>query len=116
MQYLGRVTIRANGEVWDTKPGASCDLGGIQRDSVVTDQAMGFTEIPKPGMIECEIALKRGLTLQTIRDLKDATAVFECDIGQRFIFKDAYTSETLNISSGAVKVKLMALPAEELVS
>jgi hypothetical protein len=116
-QYIGRVTVRLNGETWESKPGAQIDLGGIERQSQVTDQDMGFTETPKPSRIEAEFAVKRGLTLDPLQSLTDATAVFEADTGQRWIIKDAYRSDTLVVTgNGGAKVVIMGKPAQEVVS
>lgn len=115
-QYLGRAKIKANGVVLDTKPGASLDLGGIQRDSVVNEHSMGFTETPKPARLECELALKRGDSVEQFRNLTDATIVFECDTGQSYIAKGGYTTETISLSSNSVKLVFMAQPAQEMVS
>lgn len=113
-KYLGRVTVRVNGTVQDSKPGASLDIGGITRESVVTDQDMGFTETPKPSRIECEIALKAGVTLADLAAFKDGSLMYECDTGQRYIIKDGYTAETISIASGSVKVVFMGKPAQEM--
>lgn len=116
-QYLGRVTVRVNGSTLESKPGATADLGGTTRDPVVNDQDMGFKETPKPSRIECEIAVKRGSTFEALRTLTDATLVYEADTGQRYIIKDGYTAETLQLTGDAgMKLVLMGKPAEEIVS
>jgi hypothetical protein len=118
-RYLGRVKITVQGEVLDSRPGASIDIGGTTRADVVGDQSMGFTETPKPSRIECELMLKAGVSLEALRNLKDTTAVFECDTGQRYIVKDAFTVETLRITGGEggrVPLVLSGQPAQEVVS
>lgn len=116
-QYLGRVTVRVNGETLESKPGATIDLGGITRESIVNDQAMGFKEVPKPSRIECEIAVKRGVAFEGLRTLIDATLVFEADTGQRYIVKDGYAAETLQLTGDAgMRAVFMGEPAQEVVS
>jgi hypothetical protein len=116
-QYIGKVRISVNGSVIDSKPGASIDIGGVMRDSVVNDQQMGYMETPKPSRIECEVALARGTSIEGLRNLTEGTAVFECDTGQRYIVKDAFTSETLVVTGGqGVKLVMMGLPAEEVTA
>lgn len=116
MQYIGKVRIKTNGQVLDSKPGATIDLGGIQRDEVINDNSMGFSETNKPSRIECEIALSKGRSVNEIRDFKDGTAVFECDTGQSYIVKDAYCGPTLSLSVSGIKVAIIGKPAEEMVS
>jgi len=114
-QYIGKVRISVNGAVLDSKPGASIDIGGVMRDSVVNDQKMGYMETPRPSRIECEVALARGASVEPLRTLTDGTAVFECDTGQRYIVKDAFTSETLVITGGqGYKLVIMGEPAQEV--
>lgn len=115
-QYIGKVRIRVNGTTIDSKPGASIDIGGVMRDSVVNDQKMGFMETPKPSRIECEVALARGASLEALRNLTEGSAVFECDTGQSYIAKDVFTSETLVITGGqGAKLIMMGEPAEEVI-
>lgn len=115
-KYLGRVAVRFNGLVLDSKPGASIDLGGTQRDSVVNEHTMGYTESPKPGSVECELALKAGDSVDQFRNVTNATLVFETDTGQRYIVRNAYVSDTLSISASGVKLKFMGDAAQEMVA
>ncbi len=116
-QYIGRVTASVNGQRLESKPGASLDLGGISRNSMVSDQDMGFTEEPKPSRIECEMVLSRGASVDSLRNVTDATLVFECDTGQRYIIKGGYTAETPVITGASgVKLVFMGRPAEEMGS
>jgi hypothetical protein len=115
-KYLGRVAIRFNGLILDSKPGASIDLGGTQRDSVVNEHTMGYTEAPKQSSVECELALKQGDSVEQYRNVTNATLVFETDTGQRYIVKAAFIADTPVISSAGVKLKFMGEPAQEMVS
>lgn len=115
-RYLGRVTVRANGVVLDSKPGATLDLGGIARAEVVNEQNMGFSETKRPSRIECVVAMKVGDSIEPLRNITDSTAVFECDTGQQYVIKGVYTVETLTLSSEGTKLVLAGEPAEELVS
>lgn len=118
-QYLGRVTIKVNGEVLDSRPGASIDLGGITRKPVTNDQHMGHAEELKPSRMECELSLRRGASIDGLRNIVDGTYVFECDTGQRYIVKDAYTTDTLSLTGGEggrVKLVMEGKPAQEIVS
>lgn len=116
-QYLGRVTVRVNGEGLESKPGANIDLGGITRESIVSDQGMGFKETPKPSRVECEMSVKRGTSVEALRTLTDATLVFDTDTGQSYIVRNAYTAETPKLTGDAGwSLVFMGDPAEEVVS
>lgn len=118
-QYLGRVKISANGVVLDTKPGASINLGGVKRTPVTNDHDMGNSESLEPSQIKCEVSLKKGERLEPLRTMTGATCVFECDTGQRYIVKDAFTTDTLEITGGEggrVGLTIVGKPAQEVTS
>jgi hypothetical protein len=99
-QFLGRATIRVNGEVIETAKGASLDLGGVKRNSVVVGRVVGFAEETVPAVLECETALRPGMSLETLRNATGAVVIFECDTGQRYVMNDAYITETPTMKDG----------------
>jgi hypothetical protein len=118
-QYLGRVTLNINGTVIDSRPGASIDLGGVTTTAVVNDQGMGFCEQLKPSRIECEISLRKGTSIEQFRNLRDVTAVYICDTGQRYIVKGGRSVDSLRVTGGEggrVPLVIEGEPAQEVVS
>ena len=116
-QFLGRATIRANGQVIESAKGASLDLGGTKRNPVTVGRVVGYAEETAPAMLECETALARGMSLETLRNLTGATVIFECDTGQRFVIRDAFVTDTLTLKDGEggnIAVKMSGPGAEEV--
>lgn len=117
MQYLGRATIRAGGLVFNTEKGAKLNLGGAKRNSVVTNYAVGYAEENAAAELECTIPLEKGGSLQVIRDMVDATLIFECDTGQVYVVNGAFVTDTLEVTDGEggkISVKMAGEPAIEM--
>jgi hypothetical protein len=117
-QFLGRATIRANGQVIETARGASLDLGGVRRNPVTVGRLVGYAEETVPAMLECETALRPGVSLEFFRNLTGATVIFECDTGQRYLIADAFTSEPPTLrdgEGGQVSIRMAGPGAEEIL-
>lgn len=117
MQH-SKAEIKVNGTLLATMPGAKIDLGGITRASVVGDNRIhGYSETIKPAMLECEISLGQGMSLDELRSITNATVTYNADTGQQYVIRDAFVTETLNITAGEggkVALKFEGNPAEEL--
>jgi hypothetical protein len=116
-QFLGRATIRANGQIIETAKGASLDLGGTRRNPITSGRLVGYAEETVPAMVECETALRPGMSLETFRNLTGATIIFECDTGQRWVIADAFTTDPPTLrdgEGGQVALKFAGPGAEEI--
>jgi len=112
--------IKHDGTLLSTLPGAKLDLGGRARASVVGDNAIhGYSETLKPSMLECEISLAQGYSLEQLRNLTGATVTYEADTGQTYVMRDAFVTETLSVTAGEggkVALKFEGQPAEEMLA
>ena len=116
-QFLGRATIRANGQVIETAKGASLDIGGVKRNPVVVGRLVGYAEETVPAMVECETSLRPGMSLASLRNLTGATIIFECDTGQRYVIADAFITDAPTLrdgEGGQVALKFAGPGAEEV--
>lgn len=117
-QFLGRAKISANGKTIETAPGASLDVGGIKNNTVVTGSKIGRSEELVPSVVNCTTSLEAGMSLDDLRDLKDATVIFECDTGQSYVIRNAFRTDTTTLkdgSGGEVTIVINGAPAEELL-
>lgn len=118
-QFLGRATLRMNGQVIETAKGASLDTGGTKRNPIISGRLVGYAEETVPAMIEAETSLAAGMSIETIRNFRGGTAIFEADTGQRFVIADAFVTDPPTMKDGEggnVTIKIAGLPAEELQS
>lgn len=118
-RVFGTAEIRIDGAVLLSHPGASLDVGGPKRTTVVGTTVHGFAEAEAQAKLDCEISLKEGVSVTDIRDIDDATVYFKADTGQTWIMRNAWVTDTPVITDGSdggkVKVTLEATPAEELL-
>lgn len=115
---LGRATIKYDGNVLATMPGAKIDIGGFERTTVVgANQVDGFFETPKQSKVECEIMVGRETKLDELRDIENATVSFECDTGQVYVVSGAWVVNTPELTAsegGRVPLTFEGPPAEEM--
>ena len=70
----------------DSFPGATMDLGGEGRESVIgANKVLGFKGSIQQSKLECEIAIKEGVSLAEIRKWTDVTVTMEADTGQTWV-------------------------------
>jgi hypothetical protein len=117
-QRLGKAYIKANGDLLESMPGASIDIGGVTRKVVKGNNTiLGYSEEPKESTVECEIAVGPATSLKKLAALADVTITFECDTGQTYVCKNAFLTETPKASDGdggKVPLKFAGMPAEEM--
>ena len=117
-QLLGRAYIKVDGALLRTNTGAKIDLGGAIRAAVVGNAVHGYSEAVKQSSVECEISLAAGDSLESIRNIKDATITFEADTGQVYVVRSAWLTEPPVVSEGdggKIALKFEGQPAEESV-
>lgn len=116
MQLLGLAYIKVDGSLLRSNTGAKLDLGGVMREAVVGNQVHGYAEKLKQAAVECEISLARGDSLETIRNIADATITFECDTGQVYVVAHAFLTEPPVITEGEggkIALKFEGQPAQQ---
>jgi hypothetical protein len=117
-RVMGKAQIKANGRIFDTHPGATLDIGGISRESVVgANSVHGFKEAVKQSKVEFEISVKGDTSLAEIGRWDDITVTFEVDTGQTWVISNGWVLDppTLTDNDGKAKVVIEGPPAEEMV-
>ena len=115
-QVTGKVRVRVNGEEVPTVGNGSGTVGGATRNTVKGgDKIHGFQEDIEEPTVSFTIAHTANTSVKQIADWKDATVMIETDIGVRFIYREAWTSEPpeLDHNSGEISVSMAAIDCEE---
>lgn len=99
-QLNGRVRIALNGQIYNSKPGAKCDPGGVTNMSVTGDVSVDRVEKLRPAKIECEFHWSRGVSPVALNDVKNATIQFITDTGASYILNDGFRSGDLMATAG----------------
>lgn len=106
-QFAGRVFISVNGSRLRSKSGAKLNIGGVERSPVETDQGtVGFTEKTKTPTVECTIVMGKDTDLSALAATVDSTVVFETDIGNSYVLKDAFLTDSPEFTGGDGEVSL----------
>ncbi|MDP1655714.1 MAG: phage tail tube protein [Hylemonella sp.] len=115
---LGKAFIKFNGELLETLPGASIDIGGVERKVIKGNNSIhGYSEEPKESMIECEVSVGPSTSLTKLGAITGATITFEADTGQTWVVRNAFNTVTPKATDGdggKVPVKFAGDPAEEM--
>ena len=119
-KLLGSADIVVDGDVLQTLPGATLDIGGAVRTARNgTRSVHGFSETIKEATVECEITLPEGYSVKRLHDVTGATISFQCDSGQSYVIREAWCSEPPKINDGddaKVTAMFAGPPAEEVSS
>ena len=117
-RLLGSADIVVDGEVLQTLPGATLDLGGAVRAARTgTRSVHGYSETVKEAVVECEITLPSGYSIKRLHDITDATISFQCDSGQSYVIRGAWCIEPPTLKDGddaSVTIKFAGPAAEEV--
>ena len=115
-QVTGRAIIRVDGTELRTLDGATLDIGGVDREAMKGGgKVHGYKEADKEPEMDCKVAHTKDLSLKWLGSITDATVIFECDSGPRFILRKAWTMNPpqLAASDGSIDLKMSAIAVDE---
>ena len=118
MKRYGKAFIKMDGNALESLPGASFEMGGVNRAPVIGgNKVLGYSEEPVPAKVECQISLAKGIKLEEFRQATDVTVTFQTDTGQTYQLKNAWLAEppkSTQGEGGPVDLIFNAVNAEEL--
>ena len=117
MKKLGKSTLKVNGQMLQSYPGATCDIGGVVRTERVGHEVHGFSEQDRAGSIECEIDLGADTSLTDLQAIDDATVIFETDVGITYVGNHWWCAGEISFTDGGdskVKLKFVGPPMQEM--
>ncbi len=118
-KLLGKFVIKVDGTQLQSLPGASLDIGGSERTTVVgANKVEGNYETPKQSRAECEIPVGKETSLAEMRNWDDVTLSFECDTGQQYVVQGAWLTNTPKMTAsegGRIPLEFEGPPAEEML-
>lgn len=116
-KMLGRAFVKHDGKVLLTEKGAKLNYGGIARDEVIGEEVHGYSEKMTAPKIECTVNVSAETSLEEIRKITDATVTFECDTGQTYVLRNAWSSVPPEITAGEggkIPVTFTGMNCEEM--
>lgn len=116
---LGRATIRVNGALYDTEPGAEIVPGGGKNTMRPTSHRMFHSQSIIPSRLTCRVPVTAGVSLQELQAMEDAEITFKADTGQTWIMRHACQTADLAAtdgpSGGFASLTFEGDPAEEVI-
>ncbi len=115
-QVTGLVYIYVDGKLLKSKEGAKLsNISGVSRSAVTGHRVYGFAEKVEVPTVECKLADQADLSLAEVGAIKDSTVTFETDSGKRYILRNAWCSNGIDLTAGEgdVDVVFMAIACEE---
>ncbi len=110
----GRVTIKLDGTPLRSKPGASLQVGGVQREADADDQGqVYYRETIVPAEIVATMVHVADTDLLALRDFTEGVAEYICDTGRTYVVRGAFTTELGTLENGEVQISLSGQPAEQ---
>ena len=114
MQRTGRVTVKVNGSQLRSMPGATLQIGGIQRDAEATDQGEPlFAEKYVVATVGAEMPHCADTDLEAFRNLSDGTLTYVCDTGTVFTIANVFVTTIDELANGKVKVNFAGRAAKQ---
>jgi hypothetical protein len=105
MQQTGRVTVKVNGEQKRSKPGASAQMGGVQREGAMTDQGVFYyKETIVPAVVKATMPHCSDTDLLAIRENKDVTVQYTTDTGVVLTMGNAVFAQAGELQNGEVEI------------
>jgi len=102
MQITGKVTIRVDGEVIAAENNATLNPGGVTRDPESHGGKTYYSEVDTPPLMECSVIITKATDVIELNKITGATVLFKADTGQKFMMRDAFTTEPV-VFDGAGK-------------
>jgi hypothetical protein len=106
MQITGKAIIRADGLVLRTENGATLSAGGINRASERHGGKTYYKEDEVAPSLECNVLHDADTDIIALSGIVNATVEFECDTGQIYILRGAFTAEPVAVDSSTGKAAL----------
>lgn len=106
-QQTGRVTISLDGTQHRSKPGASINIGGVERKWDATDQGEAyFQEKSIPAMLKFTLVHMTDSDLLALQKFKNGTAQYITDTGRTYTISGAAVSKVGDLQNGEAEVEL----------
>lgn len=110
----GRVTVTVDTVgALRSKPGASCDMGGLVSEGGMTDQGLFYAkESYQFCTIECVLVHMSDTDLHALKKAKNVTVKYETDTGVTYTTALGRVANSLKLENGEVPVTIIGPPAK----
>ncbi len=113
-KLTGKVVIRVDGSVIPTENQAKLNVGGDKRNPEVHGGITYHSDEEQAPMLECTVLQTKKFSAIALTKIENATVLFEADTGQKYIMRQAFTTEPVEFGgNGKAPLKMSGqLPDE----
>lgn len=112
-QITGRATVYIDGTQMEMERGAKASPGGVARDFERHHGRTYATENEEPPFVEGNIIHTKETKVIDLSSINDATVIFKCDTGQKYVMRGASNEKPIGIE-GKSPMKLVGDSFEEM--
>jgi hypothetical protein len=113
-QVAGKAFVTINGTRLRSKEGASLEMGGIEREAVISDSGVdGFQEKISAPKVEFKVSLTDSVRMADLQAFRDGTLVFETDSGRIYTLTGAWCAKPPKLEKGEVSLEFGAMECLE---
>ena len=111
----GKVTIRVDGQVIAAENKATLNPGGVTRDPESHGGKTYYSEEDVPPLLEASVLITKETDVMALSSITGATVLFEANTGQKFMLRDAFTTDPVVFDgAGKTALKMSAQAAEKI--
>ena len=115
MKIAGKATIRVDGKVIAAENKATLNPGGVNREPESHGGKTFYSEDDVPPLLEAKVLITKDTDVIEMGGIIGATVLFEADTGQKFMLRDAFTTEPVVFdAAGKTALKMSAQAAEQI--
>lgn len=103
MQITGKATIYIDGQRIQAENGAKANPGGVSRQFERHGGRTYGKEEEVPPSVECSVLHTADTDVVALGNISNATVIFECDTGQKYVMRGASTENPVEIDAGSGK-------------
>lgn len=112
-QLTGKATVYIDGAQMEMERGAKASPGGVANDFERHHGRTYATESEEPPFVEGNILHTKDTRVIDLSAIKNATVIFKCDTGQKYIMRGATNEKPVGIESKS-PMKLVGDSFEEM--
>lgn len=105
-QLTGKATVYVDGVKMEMERGAKANPGGISRDFERHHGRTYALEKEVPPSVEGNILHTKDTDVLALSAIDNATVIFECDTGQKYVMRGASVENPIDIDGGGGKSPL----------
>lgn len=114
-QLTGKAKVKVDGSEMLTDVDSTLNVGGSSREAVVGPNGVqGYRETPEAPTLTSTVRHTKDTDILALGRITGATIIFETDTGDAYVLRRAFVTDTVEMSSGNIRLNWGAMGVERL--